>query len=161
MKTLISWIMALSPLMAEDPAPKAEDHATKVEVESANQSEAHKVILDKIVFDARIVSLSQILGRKGDQVASPAFLVISAEAIENLGSRLLWCDVEVELSDGRTVKFDRFRFQLLSKGIEGDARRLDESDAMREFKLPSEGKPELAEKAVMVKRLRVSNPQFK
>lgn len=162
MKALMVCGMLLSPLFAKEPvSPKAENHATKLEVDLGNPPQADKAILDKIVFDARVASLSQILGRKGDQMASPTFLVISAEATENLGARLLWCDVEVELSDGRTLKFERFRFHLLSKGIEGDVRRLDGSDTMREFKLPGEGEPEQPKKALMVKRLRVSNSQFK
>lgn len=162
MKTLMVCGMLLSPLFAKEPVlPKAADHVTKVEVDLGNPPVADKAFLDKIVFDARVASLSQILGRKSDQMASPTFLVIPAEATENLGAGLLWCDVEVELSDGRTLKFQRFRFHLLSKGIEGDVRRLDGSDTMLEFKLPGEGKPEQPKKAVMVKRLRVSNPQFK
>jgi hypothetical protein len=164
------WVLLLSPLFAKDPvSPKGPDHAAKVELDRTNQPEGHKVALDKIVFEARVVSLGQVLGRKSDQTLSATFLVISAETIENLGNRLLWGDVEVELSDGRKLKFERFNFHGLSAGIEGDFRRLDDSDAQvvagadpnKSFKLPGEGLPIASGKPIKVKELRVSNLQFK
>lgn len=159
----------LSPLFAKEPvSPKAADHAEKVEVDRTNLPEVHKLIPDKIVFDARVVSLGQVLGRKSDRTPSATFLVISAEANENLGNRLLWGDVEVELSNGRKLKFERFNFHGLSVGIEGDLRRLDDSDAQvaagadlnKPFKLPGGG-PNPSGKLAEVKNLRVSNLQFK
>lgn len=161
--------MFLSPLIAKEPGqPKAADHATKVEVDHANQPEGHKVILNKIVFEARVVSLGQILERKSMRTPSATFLVISAEANENLGVRLLWGDVEVDLSDGRKIKFERFNFHLLSEGIEGDVRRLDDADAQvvagsdlnKSFKLPGVV-PNVSGKPIEVKRLRISRLQFK
>lgn len=169
MKTLIVWVMFLSALIAKEPGqPKAADHATKVEVDRANQPEGHKAILDKIVFEARVASLGQILERKNKRTPSATFLVITAEAKEDLGVRLLWGDVEVDLSDGRKLKFERFNFHLLSEGIEGDVRRLDDADAQvvaradsnRPFKLPGGG-ANVSGKPIEVKKLRISRLQFK
>ncbi len=169
MKTLISWIMALSPLMAEGPASKTEGPAAKVKVEHTSQPEGHKVTLDKVVFEARVVSLGHILERKNDRISSATFLVISAEAKENLGVRLLWADVEVEMSDGSKLKFERFNFHGLSQGIEGDVRRLNDADAQvaggvdskKPLELPGENSSKVSGKPVEVRKLRVSNLQFK
>lgn len=102
--------------------------ASDLKVELAPAPDWQKPILAKLTFDVKLRTLEEILEGKPGKLRSPSFLVFTAEAKENLGSRLLWADTEIELSDGRIMKFKGVCFHLLTKGLEAEIRKLASID---------------------------------
>ena len=80
-------------------------------------------VIRKVKFDATIIGINDVV-KVADANRWIGFIVFKCEAKENLGSRLMWANIDVTFANDATRSF-RASFYINVKGCQYDIKKID------------------------------------